>query len=425
MSRMNGIITRACAVALCLAASVVPLAHATPPSGQPQTVSPSVPAEITTVPEMTVIKMKSSFAVKQGVALVVPRSRDSKITKDILSQLGEQVITQIQNPQLKLVSLQDLYGNSYESNSGSVDANSRLDFANNQTACQEALTHGIGMVLYIDLTHFNAGKVAYAGLDSKTGASSAADVEQTMMSILTARASLNLFNAADGVRIFSVDKDVKVRGVSAADLSDKAINALAKGLGAESDQWKVPTIEVKVFELELQAKLEGFTFPSFVAKGDSGADIGVVDYPILIDGASVEMDGVLMGKSPCKIEVTGGQHRLRVTRPGFKAFDAVINVTASNRYDALLVLEKETRLEMERQMEKLEELKAKAAERASAKLIADEELKTRASERDSAKLIAEAQAERIKGVAQYFRQSGYRVDIRKGDFWNHPTTENK
>lgn len=58
-----------------------------------------------------------------------------------------------------------------------------------------------------------------------------------------------------------------------------------------------------------------------------------------------------------------GTHRLKVYRDGTKPFEAVIQVNADNRYDALLVPSDETRRKFDEQLKKFEAVKTMAINR--------------------------------------------------------------
>jgi len=202
--------------------------------------------------------------------------------------------------------------------------------------------------LFVDLLHFNSKASTVPGA--------------AKLNILNARASLTLLNAADGFRVKAVNREVIARGVDPSNLQDKAFDLLARDLVAEVNAWKVPSVRIKLVELEVHAKMDGIFFPIVDVSSDRG-DIKIADVPVFAEDASVEVDGVLKGSAPCRISVTPGTHKLKVYREGTQPFNAVIQVTDSNRYDALLVPTPAFRRRFDEQMEKFERIKTIALKR--------------------------------------------------------------
>ncbi len=292
-----------------------------------------------------ILHNSQSTVAKEGVALLVARTQLRDVPEELLLKLSEQVAANNRNPNLKLVTLSDLNANSSEAKGGGADKGTLLDFSNNQSVLNSAIAQGIAMVLFVDLTHCN---------------SKAATVTDGL-NLVNARASLTLLNAADGVRIKGVDRDVKARGFDSRDLLDKAFDLLSKDLSQEASRWKLPSLQIKLIQLEVHAKIEGIQFPMMDV--DKTGQIQVNEVPVFAEGASVEIDGVLKGQAPCRIDVTPGTHKLKVYRDGTKPFFATIQVSASNRYDALLVPTDESRLKFDAQLAKFERAKTMALAR--------------------------------------------------------------
>jgi hypothetical protein len=291
---------------------------------------------------------KSSSETKQGVALVVARTQLREIDEELLNKLTEQFVAKYHSPNLKPVTLADLTANSNEAKAGTTLKGTIQDFSNNQTVLNEAVNRGIPMVLFVDLTHFNGKAVTVPGANG--------------LSMLSARASLTLLNAADGNRIKSVDREIKVRGFDSSDLTDKAFDLLAKEISMEAGRWRLPELQIKFHQVEVHAKMDGIQFPMMEVDQASG-EIRLQEVPLFAEGASVEIDGVLKGTAPCRIDVAPGTHRLKVYRDGTKPYEATIQANASNRYDALLVPTEETRRRFDEQLRKFEAMKTMALNR--------------------------------------------------------------
>jgi hypothetical protein len=282
-------------------------------------------------------------ATTDGGALLVVRTTLRGIDPERLDRLAGHVASSAHIPGLKLTTLSDLNATSKEAKRGTSSSGQVLDFNENQTVVNAAIAHGLGLVLFVDLMHFNSKRSTVSGAEK--------------LSVLNARASLTLLNAADGVRVKSANREVNARGFDAANLEDKAFDVLARDLTGEVNGWRIPAVQIKLIELEVHAKMDGISFPimDFSTEVDQ---IRVSEVPVFAEDASVEIDGILRGKAPCRIAVTRGTHKLRVYREGTQAFTAVIQVNESNRYDALLVPTPEFRKRFDEQTVKFEQIKA-------------------------------------------------------------------
>ena len=296
----------------------------------------------------SVLEEKAEVENRQGVALLVARTQLREVPEELLQKLSEQVAANCRNPSLKLVTLADLNADSKEARKGGANKGTLLDFSNNQNVVNEAIARGIAMVLFVDLTHFNSKSATVSGAEG--------------MSLLNARASLTLLNAADGVRLKGVDRDIRTRGFDARDLTDKAFDLLAKDLGNETTRWKLSDIKIKLSEIEVHAKIDGIQFP-MIDLEDSG-QIKIKQVEVFAEGASVEVDGILKGQAPCRISVAPGTHKLRVYRDGTTPFQGIIQANGEkSRYDALLVPTEEYRRKFDEQLVKFERVKTMALRR--------------------------------------------------------------
>lgn len=283
-----------------------------------------------------------SSATIDGGALLVVRTTLRGIDPERLDRLASHVASSSQIPGLKLTTLSDLNATSKEAKGGTSSQGQVLDFNENQTIVNAAVARGLGLVLFVDLMHFNSKRSTVSGAEK--------------LSILNARASLTLLNAADGVRVKSTSREVNARGFDTANLEDKAFDVLARDLTAEVSGWRLPSVQIKLIELEVHAKMDGILFPIMDFSNEAD-QIRVSEVPVFAEDASVEIDGILKGKAPCRITVAPGTHKLKVYREGTQEFTAVIQVNQSNRYDALLVPTPEFRRRFDEQMVKFERIK--------------------------------------------------------------------
>jgi hypothetical protein len=281
-------------------------------------------------------------------ALLIPRSPLPNVEPELLNKLAEHVAANSVNPYLKFVTLTDLNASSVESKAGAAANGSLLDFSNNQTALNEAVSRGIALVVFVDLTHFNLRAATVSGAGG--------------VSILSSRVALTLFNAAEGSRVKTIDRELKTRGFDAGDLTDKAFDTLAKDISTVAARWDVKECKIKFHEVEVHAKFDGVRFPVLDFSDATGV-VRVNESALFVEGASVEIDGVFRGQAPCRANVAPGTHTLRVSREGAKPFEAKIQIQGSARYDALLVPSAEMEQKINSQLGLFERLKTMAMER--------------------------------------------------------------
>jgi hypothetical protein len=133
-------------------------------------------------------------------------------------------------------------------------------------------------------------------------------------------------------------------------------------------------------------------------------ELQVREVPLFAEGASVEINGLLKGKAPCKIDVAPGTHRLKVYRDGTKPFEATIQVNSDTRYDALLVPSEDTRRKFDEQLRKFEAVKTMALKRNVA--LEREGVKTEGMrvQNENARLMGNASADLQQSRADVLRK---------------------
>jgi hypothetical protein len=116
-----------------------------------------------------------------------------------------------------------------------------------------------------------------------------------------------------------------------------------------------------------------------IAKGANPVPLQVV--------ATVAFDGMVMGSTPATVKVKAGAHKLRLTRPGFE--DAEMTVKAVEGMDLVVSMQ--------------------MSGEGFARWL---QIRDALNALDVSRKMTDAEAERIRGIAQMFRQSGYRIDHR-------------
>jgi len=148
----------------------------------------------------------------------------------------------------------------------------------------------------------------------------------------------------------------------------------------------VPTSEVPVV-IRCQARdLQGneISLPD-IAMTEDNLVVKGTNYISLQVAAVVSVNGVVVGSSPTQLRLRPGMHKLRLTRPGFD--DVEMTVKASEGMDLTVTMQ----------------MSADGFKRW-------QEIRKTLNDLDVSRKLTDAEAERLRGLGQMFRQSGYRLE---------------
>lgn len=315
---------------------------------------------------------------KSGQALVIARISDPSIPQSFATKLVQQFIAKASNADIKFVTIEDLTGNAKEAIQAKVGEGGMQAFSSNQQALQFAAFQGIPAVLTLSVENLNVRPA------------------QTAAGIFlgTARGTVSLVSNADGARSQSGDYSAGARSFNEQQINEKLLLDLASGLAAQVSSWKPPAAAEGIGSIcEVHARVDGLSMPSFVMTN------GIPSFsnqcvPVFASGATVELDGILVGQTPCAIQAGRGMHELKVTREGLKPYTATINLTGQNRYDVVLVPSEETLAKFNQQLAYIRKL-------------------------DMTQKVNDAELKVLEGYAKMLRQSGFRVDQRSVSDWGH------
>lgn len=306
--------------------------------------------------------------------LVVGRTQNSKVPEVGLKLLTQAFIANSGNSNYRMVTIEDLTGSAKESLAGSTLSGGVQAEASQQQLLQYALSQGIPGVLSVSIDNFNMRPAkSIAGLH-----------------LGNLRGSISLLSSLDAARIATTSATSSGRSTDEDQLLDKALNQLASALAAKTTDWKLPENPTENSALcEVHARIEGLTMPSFKEQKGFYA-FAKETIPLYASGASVEIDGILMGQTPCQINTGRGLRKLKVYRDGMKPFEATVNLTGQSRYDAILSPTEETLSRFNQQLILLRQLQEKQELNRGAVNV-------------------------LNGYAKMLRQSGLRVDYRQID----------
>jgi hypothetical protein len=315
---------------------------------------------------------------KSGQALVIARISDPSIAPTFAPKLIQQFLAKASNASIKFVTIEDLTGSAKEALQGKVGEGGMQAFSSNQQALQFAASQGIPAVLTLSVENLNVRP-------AQTAAG---------MYLGTARGTVSMMSNADGARSRSGDYSAGARSFNEQQINEKLLQELAAGLAAQVSAWQPPTAAEGIASTcEVHAKVEGLSMPSFVMT-NGVPSFSNQSVPVFASGASVEIDGILVGQTPCAIQAGRGMHELKITREGLKPYTATINLTGQNRYDVVLVPSDETLAKFNQQLAYIRKL-------------------------DMSQKVNDAEIKVLEGYAKMLRQSGFRVDQRSVSDWGH------
>ncbi len=315
---------------------------------------------------------------KSGQALVIARISDPSIPQNFATKLVQQFLAKVSNANIKFVTIEDLTGSAKEALQSKAGEGGMQAFSSNQQALQYAASQGIPAVVTLSVENLNVRP-------AQTAAG---------MFLGSARGMVSMVSNADGARSKSGDYSAGAKSFNEQQINEKLLQDLAAGLAAQVASWQPPVAaEAIASTCEVHAKVEGLSMPSFVMTN------GVPSFsnqtvPVFASGANVELDGILVGQTPCAIHADRGMHELKVTREGLKPYTATINLTGQNRYDVVLVPSDETLAKFNQQLAYIRKL-------------------------DMNQKVNDAEIKVLEGYAKMLRQSGFRVDQRSISDWGH------
>ena len=306
-----------------------------------------------------------------NTVLAIARTQDSNIPPTALKTCLEAFLARSINDSFQVVTIEDLTGSASESLDGQPAEGSMQNFATNQQALQFALSQGIPAVLALNVDHINIREAK-----SSPG-----------LVLADARGTVSLLSGTDAARLETASGSTTQRGFDVNQMIDKSLDGLAGSLAEQIANWRLPeTTNANQAFCEIHARIEGLTMPSFDTLNGQPV-FQNQNLPVFAEGASVEIDGVLVGQTPCTITTGRGMRKLRVYRDGLKPCEAVVNLTGKNRFDAILSPTPETLAQFNDQLAFLRAL-------------------------DQQQAISEATVNSINGYAKMLRQSGFRIDQR-------------
>jgi hypothetical protein len=240
--------------------------------------------------------------------------------------------------------------------------------------------------------------VALGSFDAETKRFKTADID-VVNKVYTLRGTYKLLDGVTGEALgglpvrasktFRESANLSIESTDVtAELVEKLADQVAQDLNKKADAFReasaigdIPvTIRCEARDLqgnEISLTDIGVTEDNRVVKGTNALPLTV--------SALVAFDGMVLGSTPATVKVKPGAHKLRLTRPGFE--DAQMTVKAVEGMDLAVTMQ--------------------MSAEGFARWV---QIRDQLNALDITRKLTDAEAERLRGLGQMFRQSGYRVD---------------
>ncbi len=298
-----------------------------------------------------------------------------------------------------MTALRKVVFNAIDPVSGTATTTEDWKTLRNSTALNMARTIGAEVILAVAIDSMATEIRSYSG----TGVT-------TKTKIVTLRGSYRLIDLDQGTalisaplktsRTFRESDSIKI-DVSdlCAELLEKASDLVAKDVQAKADSIKAqaPTESVEIKFACLSKDLQGndLTLPD-IRVTEEGKIISN-ETPLAIEiTATVELDGMLVGTTPCSIKTRPGAHKIRLVASGFADYAGNMSASAEMK-----------QLNFTLQMTDAGFQRWKEIRKFLLNLGADKKFVEAALQRD--RKLTDAQVEYIKGQAEMYRNSNFRI----------------
>lgn len=263
--------------------------------------------------------------------------------------------------------------------------------SNNTSALRLAQMMGADYIIVASITSVGTEKKVFGGYGV-----------ETVNLITNLRASYKIMDAIAGGTLVSdtirVSKTVRSTGNSHTESSDTVNelldNAAVKIAESLSQKQIAPPLQkTNLVEITISCAMQDLaqlpisvpdvrlTENQKIIIENNNAEVQVLD-------VTVELNGIVIGSAPGVFKVTPGLNKIRLSREGFKEWEGTINITSGQSLKVALQMTDAGYKRWKDNTDFLHHMKK------------DEKL-------------TEAEVERIKGLAQMFRQSGFKVDTKE------------
>lgn len=283
-------------------------------------------------------------------------------------------------------------------------ANLGRALASSSSALRLAQTLGADYLLVANLISYGNRQVQYRGYDIAT--KNTTYVLRVSYGLLEASAGGGL--VGEEITVSETLRDDETIEIVDSDLLNglitEAAALIAQNAVKEAGLGNVPVAPPPGLPVTFAVtpRLQDLALPNVLIDEDNVVTLSAEKFPIEATGVDVELDGVVLGSAPGTFEARPGLHQLRLIRDGFVSWERNVNL-----YDGfVLVAQMNFSADGQQQWE---------------------ELSGFLQNLQSGRELTDAEAEKLRGQAESFRQSGFRVDtnqapdfIYQNSLWGNP-----
>ena len=352
-----------------------------------------------------VARFESQVAANLGSSMLGIISREEVVRAQKIYD-GEQPTASTADSHSKLATsteamtaLRKVIFNGMDPVSGTATTTEDWKTVRNSTSLNMARTIGAELILAVAIDSISTETRSYSGTGVKTktkivnlrGAYRLMDLDQGATLISAPLKTSRTFRESESIQIEVSD--------ICAELLEKASDIVSKDVQAKADSIKVQapaeSIEIKIACLSKDLQGNDLTLPDIRVTEDG--KIITSEKPLDVEiTATVELDGMLVGTTPCTIKTRPGVHKIRIVAPGFADYAANMSASADMK-----------QLNFTLQMTDSGFQRWKEVRRFLLNLGADKKFVEAALQRD--RKLTDAQVEYIKGQAEMYRNSNFRI----------------
>ncbi len=173
---------------------------------------------------------------------------------------------------------------------------------------------------------------------------------------------------------------------------DRASAEIAAKLKIKEETDGIQTVDVEqaLVGFSVVVTLNGVQFPEISIDATGQPKVSDNSFAVEAASVSVDIDGITVGTTgsiSSKLRVSPGLHRIRLYREDLVPFERMVNITEGMKLNIAMELNERGRERWEHNTLLLQDLKKEA-------------------------VLTDAEVEKVRGMAQALRQSGYKIDIK-------------
>lgn len=226
---------------------------------------------------------------------------------------------------------------------------------------------------------------------------------KTVSNVFKLRSNYKLYEAGEGAGTAGgavMSSKIVRQTAELSTVSDDILNELFEDtaeqiaflLGEENAKGKIiAKSEISKGEVKISFQIEGFSFPEVTVQ-NGVYRVHQTTLPVGINSVTADIDGIAYTLGE-KVSLSKGIHMLKINQKDLESVEKNIFITGSPNQTLVLQLS----------------LSDAARSRYKADMAFVEEIKNRAKLSDDRRILTEAEAERLKGIAKMFENSGFKI----------------